>query len=164
MRSPSALAIGAVLLVTAGCASPPAFDEAHRVAIQDSIGVFLEAFRQYSAVGNWDALLGLYADVPEFRWIEDGVVQYESVDAIRRAIAGLPEGTRIVTTHDDVTITPLVPGVAWASMRFASMFLQPSGTGLAVTGAVTMALKDGQDGWRIVGGHSSTSRSRDGAE
>jgi len=164
VRLLSVLASGAVLLVANACKAPPTFDEAHQAAIRDSIGVVLEAFLQYSAVGNWDALLGLYADTPDFRWIEDGTIEYGSVDAIRRAIADMPQGMRIVTTHDDVTITPLAPGLAWVSLQFHSMFLQPSGTGFAVSGASTMVMKDGSSGWHIVGGHSSTSRSHGGGE
>jgi hypothetical protein len=139
----------------------PGFDEAHQAAIRDSVGVFLEAFLQFSAVGEWDALLALYADTPEFRWVEDGAVEYESVDAIRAVIASMPQGTRIVTSHDDVRITPLAPGLAWASMKFASMFLEPTGAGYAVTGSSTMVLRNTDDGWRIIGGHSSTARRRD---
>jgi len=152
------------LLSPTACAKPPAFDEAHQAAIRDSLGVFLEAFRQYSAVGNWDALLSLYADGPEFRWIEDGAVAYRSRDAIRQAIAAMPEGTRIVTTHHDVEITPLAPGVAWISLRFASMLLQPSGDGRGFTGTSTMVLRHDADGWHIIGGHSSTSRGRGAPE
>lgn len=158
MKRPAGLAAGVVLLTAAACAKQPAFDEAHKAAIQDSIGVLLEAFRQYSAVGNWDALLGLYADGPEFRWIEDGAVAYRSLDAIHQAIAAMPEGTRIVTTHDDVVITPLAPGVAWVSMHFASMLLGPSGDGRGFTGTSTMVLRHDADGWHIIGGHSSTTR------
>jgi hypothetical protein len=126
--------------------------------MRDSIGVFLEAFRQYSAVGNWDALLGLYDDTPDFRWVEGGTVEYGSVDAIRQAIDGMPDGIRIVTSHDDVVITPLAPGLAWLSLRFDSTFLLPDGAGYAVTGSSTMVLRNGEGGWRIVGGHSSTSQ------
>ena len=155
---------GTALLASVACTAPPMFDEAHQVAIRDSIEVFLEAFRQYSAVGNWDALLGLYADGPEFRWLEDGEVAYPSVDALRQAIAAAPAGTQIVTTHDDVQITPLAPGVAWVSLRFASMYLDPSGRGYGLRGASTMVVRHDSTGWHIIGGHASTSRGREANE
>lgn len=166
MRFPPLMVSGAALLAAAACAAPPpSFDEAHRAAITDSVGVVLEAYRQYAAVGNWDALLGLYEDGPAFRWIEDGEVAYDSVADIRAAIADLPSGTRIVTSHGDVRIVPVAPGVAWVSLRFESMFLEPTGTGFQVNGTSTMLFRHGPDGWRIVGGHSSTARpgSADGA-
>jgi hypothetical protein len=155
---------GAALLSVLACARPPVFDEAHQVAIRDSVGVFLEAFRQYAATGNWEALLGLYADGPEFRWIEDGAVAYGSVDALRQAIDAAPAGTRIVTTHDDVRITPLAPGLAWISLGFASMYLEPSGAGYGLTGASTMVVRHDSAGWRIVGGHASTRRDSSAVE
>lgn len=152
------------VFLTAACAGPPSFDEPHRMAIRDSVGVMLEAFRQYSAVGDWDALLRLYEDGPDFRWLEDGAVAYASVADIRAAIAAMPAGTRIVTTHDDVRITPAAPGTAWASMRFQSTFLGADGPSFGFAGVVTLLLRHRPEGWRIVGGHASTPREVRGAD
>jgi len=143
-------------LATACAPAPHEFDAAHQAAIVDSIGVFLEAYRQYADVGNWDALLGLYADTATFRWLEDGTVTYASVADIRAAIADLAPGTRIVTQHDHVVITPLAPGVAWVSMGFESVFLGPGGPSYGFAGAITMAIQHRATGWQIVGGHAST--------
>ena len=150
------LLIATAVLAAGACAGSPPFDEAQRMAVRDSVGVTLEAFRQYSAVGDWNALLGLYDDGPEFRWLEDGALAYASVGDIRAAIAGMPAGTRIVTTHDDVRITPVAPGIAWASMRFESTFLGADGPSFGFSGVVTLLLRHRPEGWRIVGGHAST--------
>jgi hypothetical protein len=147
----------------AACSPSPGLDEAHQAAMRDSVVDFLGTFRGHSEAGAWDSLLSLYADTPSFRWVEDGEVRYRSVGEIRDALAGMPPGLRIETTHDDLEVTPLAPGLAWVVMRFQSEFVDASGPMFSFQGGITMVVEHGSTGWRIVGGHASTPRPRDAA-
>lgn len=155
------LIVGCVIGGVAACAPSPGLDNAHRAAVRDSVLNFLATFRGYSEAGAWDSLLALYADTPSFRWVEDGQVRYHSVQEIRDALAGMPPGLRIETVHEDLEVTPLVPGLAWIVMRFRTEFVDSTGPTFSFGGGITMVVEHGSTGWRIVGGHASSLRPRE---
>lgn len=97
-RLVSIAALGAVLVAACDVLAGPPLTAMHAAAIQDSAQATLDAFRRYSAAGQWDSLAGLYANDANFRWLEQGVIQYRSPAQIRQALARVPPTTRIETT------------------------------------------------------------------
>jgi hypothetical protein len=152
-----ALATG---LAQAGCRpaeGPRPLTGAQASAIRDSVQATLDAFRRYSAAGQWDSLAALYDDSPDFRWMENGVVQYRSAAQIRQALRRVAPDTRIETEHHDTEIVPLAPGAAAVATGFHTRFVDPRNpAGFEFGGVITMVLAHRPAGWRIVMGHASS--------
>ncbi len=160
MRRSILLVPAAVLLAAGplGTCGPPAgsLTPTHAAAIRDSVQATLDAFRRYSAAGQWDSLATLYADDANFRWLEQGVVQYRSPAMIRQAFGRVAPGTRIVTTYRDTKILALAPGVGAVSTAFYTKFVEGGKTAAQFGGVLDMTLVHREPGWRILLGHSSS--------
>lgn len=139
-----------------GCGTSTNLTSEHAAAIRDSVAAMMADFRRYSAEAEWDSLLSLYADGPEFYWAEGGAVQYSTTDEIRAAVEAAGSGVRLVTTHRDMKVTPLAPGVASVFTLFDTRFVDSTGSGFNYSGAVTMVVAHRERGWQILSGHSST--------
>ncbi len=150
--------LGSALALLVAC-NPGSHElsDAHAAAMRDSVQATLAALRQYSAAGQWDSLVRLYADDPRFWFVENGAVRYRSAGQIRQALGSVPPGTRIETTHEGTEITPVAPGVASVATLFHTRFIDSTGA-MAFTfeGAATLTLVHRPDGWRILNGHSSS--------
>jgi hypothetical protein len=120
------------------------------------VATVMADLRRFSAEAQWDSLLALYADEPGFHWVEDGAIQYPTRADIEAAIGAAPSGTRLVTTHRDLRVTPLAPGVASVFTLFETQFVDSSGPGFSFSGAITMVLAHREGGWQIISGHAST--------
>ena len=150
-------ALGAALLLLACNRGSQELSDTHAAAMRDSVQATLAALRQYSAAGQWDSLVRLYADDPHFWFVENGAVRYRSAGQIREALASVPPGTRIETTHEGTEITPVAPGVASVATQFHSRFIDSTGTtAFSFGGAATLTLVHRRDGWQILNGHSSS--------
>jgi ketosteroid isomerase-like protein len=143
-------------LVLQGCrpAAAPFTDE-HTAAIRDSVQAAMTRFQEYSAAAQWDSLAGLYSSSSSFRFLESGVIRYDSRAAIREALGSLPPGTKITTNYHDLQIDPVAPGVAMAIGLFETTFADSAGKGFAFNGAVSLLWFHEAEGWRIRSGHSS---------
>lgn len=126
-------------------------DAADAAAVREGVQATLDAFLRYSAAGQWDSLVRLYADGPGFRWVEQGEVRYRSIGQIREALGVLAPGTRIETTYRDTEITPLSPSVALVVTHFDTR-LGDFGFG----GVATIVLARRAGRWLLVAGHSSS--------
>jgi hypothetical protein len=145
------------LLCTTGCAArPESLTAAHAAAIRDSVHVALDGFRRYSAAGQWDSLLTLYAEGPDLRWVEEGEVKVRSIDQIRAYFTGLPPGMKIETTYRDIEIAPLAPGAASVVTGFETGLVDSTGKKFSFGGMLTMVLVHREGRWQIITGHSST--------
>ena len=137
--------------------APRPMTAAHAAAIGDSVQATLDAFRRYSAAGQWDSLAGLYDESPDFRWMELGVVRYRSTAQIREELRRVAPGTRIETTHHDTEIVALAPGAASIATAFHTKFVDSRNPGgVEFGGVITMVLLHREAGWRIVVGHTSS--------
>jgi ketosteroid isomerase-like protein len=141
-------------LVACGGLAGGTFTAMHANAIVDSVQTTLDAFRHYSAAGQWDSLANLYANDADFRFLEQGVVQYRSPDEIRQALMRVAPGTRIQTTYRDTKIVPLAPGVAAVATAFHTKMVGSGGADFG--GVLDLVLVHREDGWKILIGHSST--------
>ena len=146
--------------LSGGCAQDRGrLAEAHVVAIRDSVSATLDAFRRYSAAGQWDSVLRIYADDSSFRWLEGGAVVAHNAAQIRQYFSKLPAGMRIETSYQDTEILPIVPGVASVVTKFQThMSDSTAGPGFTFGGALTMTFVHRDDGWRILNGHASAPR------
>jgi len=128
----------------------------HAAAIRDSAQATLDAFRRYSAAGQWDSLAGLYADDADFRWMDQGVIQYRTAAQIRQALRRVAPKTRSETTYFDTKIVALAPGVAAVSTIFHTQFTEAGKPGAEYGGVLDMTLVHRDSGWKILLGHSSS--------
>jgi len=148
------VAVGA--LVTCPAPSATRMTAQHAAAIRDSVQTTLDAMRRYSAAGQWDSLSGLYANDPDFRWMEQGVVQYRSPTQIREALARVSRTTRIETSYFDTRILALAPGVAAVTTTFHTEFVNEGRPAVEFGGVLDVVFVHREGGWRILLGHSSS--------
>lgn len=147
--------LGAV--VTAACVpAGPSLTATHAAAIRDSAQATLDAFQRYSAGGQWDSLAGLYADDANFRWLEQGVIQYRSPAQIRQAMSRVSPATRIRTSYLDTKVVALAPGAAAIATTFHTKFVEGGVERAEYGGVLDMVLVHREGGWKILFGHSSS--------
>lgn len=155
------VAVAAVLVTSAACKEGSGtLSDAHASAIRDSVQALLAEFTTRFAAKEWDSVGRLYAEDTRFRWVEDGVVRYRSAGEVSRALAAVPASMRITTTYRDTEILPLAPGLASVVTQFQTSFADSAGRGFAFGGAITMTLVHLRDGWRFLGGHTSSAKPR----
>ena len=128
----------------------------HAAAIRDSVQATLDTFQRYSAAGQWDSLAGLYADDADFRWMDQGMVQYRSAAQMRQALRRVSSNTRSETTYFDTKIVALAPGVAAVTTIFHTRFSEAGTPGAESGGVLDMTLVHREGGWKILLGHSSS--------
>lgn len=150
----------ALVALTGACVPVPgpSMTGTHAAAIRDSVQTTLEAFQRYSANGQWDSLAGLYADDEDFRWLEQGMIQYRSQAQIREALRRVAPGTRIETSFLDRKVYALAPGVGGVSTTFYTKYIQGDDVRTEYGGVLDMTLVHRPEGWRILYGHSSSAR------
>jgi hypothetical protein len=95
------VAVGAVLAGACGVPAAQPLTAVRAAAMRDSVQATLDTFRRYSAAGQWDSLAALYANDADFRWLEQGVIQYRSAAQIREALRRASPTTRIETDNWD---------------------------------------------------------------
>jgi hypothetical protein len=127
--------------------------------IRTSVQETLDAFRDASASGEWNEVIAFYLDSPEFRWTEQGGVQYRSVEEIRKSLTSFPAGTRIVTTYTATEITPLAPDSAQVVTRFATRVAIPQSGGFKSGGTLTLTLVRRDGAWRFAEGRTTPAAS-----
>jgi hypothetical protein len=115
----------------------------------------MSQFQRASEETLWDSVAGFYSEKPEFRFFESGILQYESAQAVRQALGGLPSDTQISTAYEATQIQPLAPGVALVSASFETTFSNAIGTGFSYGGVLTLVWINESGAWRILNGHTS---------
>jgi hypothetical protein len=137
---------------------PRPMTAAHAAAIRDSVQATLDAFLRFGAAGQWDSLLPLYDDTPDFRWMEQGMVRYRSVAQIREELRRRGPETRLETSFLDTKVVVLGPGAASVATTFHTRFTDPRNPGVEFSGVMTMVLAHRETGWKFVAGHTSSPR------
>jgi SnoaL-like domain len=156
MRIAACLLLAAAAHGATSASHAAALTAGEAAAARRGVQTTLDAYRELSAAGSWEALLRLYADDERLRWVANGVVEARSVADLRRHFLGLPAGTRVEITYREAEITPLAPGVAQVVTLFDTRLVDPKGGGFAFGGALTMILIERPDGWKFLSGHSSS--------
>lgn len=160
MRAP----VIAFLLATASCApgastapegssaAAPAYDEG---AVKGEVEALIREWSAAGTEGRWGDLKTLYADDPDFFWVEQGGLAYADYASV---VAGLDQvaATNATVRNDvaDIIVTPLsadaVTFRATANISLASADFSFDFNGVFTGVAV---IKDGR--WRFLNGHLS---------
>ena len=160
---PRACLAGLAIWLGFGCQSAPApMAEAHAAAIRDSVAAAMEEFRDLGTAADWEAVGDFYSESPNFRFYENGALQYRSAADVRAALGAFPSGTRIRTEYRNTDVVALAPGLAHVRARFESTFTGADGSAFGFGGAVTLIWAHETGGWRILTGHSSAPVPRGG--
>ncbi|MYA33506.1 MAG: nuclear transport factor 2 family protein [Gemmatimonadales bacterium] len=146
-----------------GCGAGAApLTEVHAAAIRDSVSAAMQEFRDLGTAADWEAVGDFYSESPNFRFYENGTLQYRSAADVRAALGAFPPGTRIRTEYRDTDVVALAPGLAHVRARFESTFTSADGSAFGFGGAVTLIWTHEPGGWRILTGHSSAPVPRGG--
>ncbi len=126
--------------------------------LQPEVSAFLESYLSAIEARDTARLRTFYVDDGRFVWFEDGNLKYRSADEIIAALAALPADTSIRTDVSDTRVVRLGRTGADASTKFRTV-IGDSVSGFQFSGVISFALEKGSDGWRIVSGHTSSTRS-----
>ena len=115
----------------------------------------LYSFAKTVSEGNVTNASLMYADAPDFYWMEKGVLRYSSAADARASLNRLGEsGMSVAVQYTDIQVTLLGPRSAIATATFESDFSHSSGPVFEFDGLQTTGLKKTKQGWRIVSGHT----------
>jgi len=129
---------------------------AHAEAILDSMRLTLMAYGERFNAADRDSVLRFYADDPQWSWAVDGRIGQSSTSMIRWRLDRLAAYPRWHLGYRDLHLMPLAPGLVLVSADYQMDFRGASGKALVYAGALTMFWEHRPDGWKVVGGHSST--------
>ena len=103
-----------------------------------------------------DSLQRFYADDPDWKWAANGRFRTPSTVMIRARLDRLAAYPRWHIAYVDPSIRPLAPGLAVVATEYRMSFEASDGKRFSYDGALTMFWKHRPQGWKIVGGHSSS--------
>jgi len=124
---------------------------------EDEVAGFIELYQSAIEARDVDVLGALYADDGRFEWVEDGAVRYRSPEDVLAGLAGLPSGSAIHTEYERRSIIPVGDIGARVSTRFRTVVGEGE-SAFEFGGMMTMVLEKGPAGWRLLGGHTSSTR------
>ena len=140
------------LVALAACAS------AEKPAPAETAAGVEGLIREWSAAGadsRWDDLKALYANDPEFHWIEQGRVAYADYAAVAAGVDQIAStGATIKSAVDDINVTPLSADTA-SFRAHAAIGVATPDFSFDFDGAFSgvAVLRDGR--WRFLQGHLS---------
>lgn len=146
------------MLWISGCApATPEFAAEQRAAVADSVHAALQSFSEAQVAGDWGRVAAMYADSPDFLWMEDGKVMYESAADVRAALEALTSSMSAASiTWIQPSVIALSPGRAEVSTLYEQSFTMAEGGGFSYAGAISAVMINGADGWQFLRGHSSS--------
>lgn len=138
----------------AGCAIyPPANSVSNAQDIRTAILSFGEAMSD----GDLEKVGAMYADAPDFFWMESGKLRYQSKDEALASLDALAEsGLSLDVEYTDIQITELGPKSAIVSVVFETEFSHPSGRKIQYDGVQTTGMVLTEEGWKIASGHTES--------
>lgn len=146
------------LALLSACAQPErAVTAAQLSAAETGATALVEEWARAGSEGRWDDLAELYADQPDFAWIEQGQNRYEDHAAI---VAGLRQARdanmTVRTSARDIVVTPLAPDAAAVRASVSIVFGDPSADGFAFDGVLTGVAIERDGRWKFLQGHLSS--------
>lgn len=156
-RCPSLL----VAVLAAGCANGGTGERDDPVTLETEIERTIDAYVAALTARDVEALRDLYLSDGRFVWIEDGEVRYRSAEEVIAALSAFPVEMAIRTTLSDLTIVPAGENAAHAWARFETEIGEGEDA-FSFSGSLSFVFERSDDGWRILGGHTSSSRPRGG--
>lgn len=124
-------------------------------AARELLGDYLAALEARDTA----AIRAAIRDDGRFAWLEDGTMRYWSVDAILTGLEAFPPEMPISTRTEEITVVPVGERGAHAWTGFTTMIGEGEGA-YVFGGMLSFVLERGDDGWRVVGGHTSSAGER----
>lgn len=150
-------ALVALLLVTSCDQAPRAARAAEMNAARGSAIALVEEWAAAGSEGRWDDLVMLYADEPEFTWVEQGEIRYADRAAIEAGVAQVRAAQlQVHTVISDVVATPLSPDAATVRANYAIVFGDPAEGGYSFEGILTGVAVQRGGRWQFLQGHLSS--------
>ena len=146
-----------ILLGILGCGDIDEASQPPSEGVENEVERFLESYRLAVETRDGPLLRTLYVDDGRFEWIEDGAVRYRSPDEVLAALATIPSAAVMRTEYHGVEVAPVGDAGARVTFRFQTVFGEGSSV-FEFGGMSSIVLEEGPTGWRIVGGHTSSSR------
>ena len=148
----------AALLLLAACAQPErAVTAAQLSAAETGATELVEKWARSGSEGRWDDLIALYADAPDFAWIEQGENRYADHDAIAAGVRHARDANMTVrTSARDIVVTPLAPDAAAVRANVSIVFGDPAAGGFAFDGILTGVAIERDGRWMFLQGHLSS--------
>jgi len=150
------IAVLGVLL--AACTPAPQSDPwpGHAMAIRDSISTVLAAYNDRFWAADPDSVERFYLDDPEWSWAANGRVRLSSRAMIRSRLEGLRRYPQWHLWYTDMSISSLAPGLASVTAEYKMSFIGGGAAPLVYEGALTAFWSHRPEGWKMVGGHTSS--------
>jgi ketosteroid isomerase-like protein len=129
---------------------------AHARAIIDSVRLTLDAYQERFSAADRDSLQRFYAEDSNWKWAVNGRFGNLSSFMIRSRLDRLAAYPHWFIGYKDPAIQPLAPGLAVVQTEYRLSFEAVDGKRFVYDGALTMFWKHQPQGWKVVGGHSSS--------
>ncbi len=143
-----------------GCGPPDAtMTESQIVSTTQSVLRASQRMRKASSLGDWDTMGSFYSDSPQFRFYENGRLQYASAQDVRAALSAMSSGTTIVTGYTETEVNVLSSKHATIGALYRSHYSDSTGITYEWSGVLSVLWVQEEDGWRILSGHSSALQS-----
>ena len=123
------------------------------VSVERSLVGYLEAISSRDSA----AIRALYVDDGRFSWIEDGSVRYRSADEVLSGLEAFPVEMAMETTLGEVSVVPVGDSGAYAWAAFETS-IGDGPAAFSFGGMLSFVLERRDEGWVIVGGHTSSPR------
>lgn len=146
-----------LLLLLAACSQPErAVTAAELESARNGATALIQEWASAGSEGRWDDLVQLYADDPDFAWVEQGRIRYPDRAAIAAGLAQAREANLTVrTSARDVVVTPLAADAAAVRAHISVVFGDPSAGGFALDGILTGVAVERAGRWQFLQGHLS---------
>ena len=137
------LPLAIVVGLTSGCPSPQSGEPPPDPTELEAAA--LASFEQYQVAlneGDLDAALAFYSDDPNFHWVEEGAVRYDSKESIRSSLEQLSQMGAVTTDYADVRVELVGSDVALVTGLYETR-IAGSGDGqpgFSFRGAMTLTL------------------------
>ena len=136
-------------------------ERADPVGLEVDIERTIDAYVTALTARDFEALRELYVADERFVWIEDSEVRYRSAEDVIAAFAAFPAEMAIHTTLSDLSIVPAGDSAAHAWARFETRIGEGEDA-FSFSGSLSFVLERSGETWRILGGHTSSARAREG--
>jgi ketosteroid isomerase-like protein len=163
MNQRTAALVATIVATTTACGgdSMPSLSESERVTIVENVRAALSDYVRAVNSGELPRITQFYADDPEFHWVENGRVAYDSYASVQQAFGALQSSVSEVKLElGEPRIVPLARGVAAVTVSYSQVFADTSGGRFETDGYITLVAVERVDGWKFLLGHASQPRPR----
>jgi ketosteroid isomerase-like protein len=163
MNKRAAALVAVIGVTSAACqgASVSPLSESERMTIVEGVRATLADYVVAVNSGELRRITRFYADDPEFHWVENGAVAYESYAAVEQAFGALQSSvSELKLELGEPRIVPLARGAAAVTVSYSQVFADSSGGRFETDGHITLVAVERVDGWKFMLGHASQPQPR----